>query len=64
MLTKYGFGAGRHPPRYKQGNIADEIAAEWEHLGLAQVEPTLTYSHENRAEIEADLVAEESEYER
>ncbi|WP_445240962.1 hypothetical protein [Microcoleus vaginatus] len=35
-----------------------------DHLCLAQVYPALTYYHENRAEIEAELVAEESEYER
>lgn len=49
---------------YKQGNSAEEIAADLDHLTLAQVYAALTYYHANRAEIEADLAAEQAEYER
>lgn len=49
---------------YKQGNSAEEIAADLDHLTLAQVYAALTYYHANRAEIEADLAAEKAEYER
>jgi uncharacterized protein (DUF433 family) len=49
---------------YKQGNSGEEIAADLDHLTLAQVYAALTYYHANRAEIEADLVAEQAEYER
>jgi len=49
---------------YKQGNNAEEIAADLDHLTLAQVYAALTYYHANRAEIEADLAAEQAEYER
>ena len=49
---------------YKQGNSAEEIAADLDHLTLAQVYAALTYYHANRAEIEADLAVEQAEYER
>jgi uncharacterized protein (DUF433 family) len=49
---------------YKQGNSAEEIAADLDHLTLAQVYAALAYYHANRAEIEADLAAEKAEYER
>ncbi|MEG3843077.1 DUF433 domain-containing protein [Microcoleus sp. herbarium14] len=49
---------------YKQGNSAEEIAADLDHLTLALVYAALTYYHANRAEIEADLAAEKAEYER
>ena len=49
---------------YKQGNSAEEIAADLDHLALAQVYAALTYYHANRAEIEADLAAQKAEYER
>ncbi len=49
---------------YKQGNSAEEIAADLDHLALAQVYAALTYYHANQAEIEADLAAEKAEYER
>jgi uncharacterized protein (DUF433 family) len=49
---------------YTQGNSAEEIAADLDHLTLAQVYAALTYYHTNRAEIEAHLAAEQAEYER
>lgn len=49
---------------YKQGNSAEEIAADLDHLTLAQVYAALTYYHANRSEIEANLAAEQAEYDR
>ena len=49
---------------YKQGNSAEEIAADLDHLALAQVYAALTYYHANQAEIEDDLAAQKAEYER
>ena len=49
---------------YKRGYSAEEIALEIPHLSLAQVYAALTYYHANQAEIEADLLAEEAEYDR
>jgi uncharacterized protein (DUF433 family) len=46
---------------YKQGLNPEEIADQIGHLTLAQVYAALTYYHANRAEIEADLAAEEAE---
>ena len=43
-----------------QEDIADRIG----HLTLAQVYAALTYYHANRAEIDADIAAEEAETER
>jgi uncharacterized protein (DUF433 family) len=48
---------------YKQGNSAEEIAADLDHLTLAQVYAALTYYQANKAEIEADLAAQQAEYE-
>jgi len=49
---------------YKQGNSAEEIAADLDHLALAQVYAALTYYHANQAEIEDNLAAQKAEYER
>lgn len=48
---------------YKQGNSAEEIAADLDHLALAQVYAALTYYHANQAEIEDNLAAQKAEYE-
>jgi Protein of unknown function (DUF433) len=48
---------------YKQGNSAEEIAADLDRITLAQVYAALTYYHANKAEIEADLAAQQAEYE-
>lgn len=48
---------------YKQGNSAEKIAADLDHLTLAQVYAALTYYQANKAEIEADLAVEQAEYE-
>ncbi len=47
---------------YKQGFTPEEIALQYEHLTVAQVYAALTYYHANQAEIEADIAAEESLY--
>jgi uncharacterized protein (DUF433 family) len=46
---------------YKLGLNAEEIAAEIQHLSLAQVYAALAYYHANRDEIEASIEAEEQE---
>ena len=47
-------------PPVKQGLSAEEIAAEYPHLTLAQVYAALAYYHANADEIEADLADEEA----
>jgi uncharacterized protein (DUF433 family) len=49
---------------YKQGYTPEQIADEYEHLNLAQVYAALTYYHANQAEIETELLAENSEIEQ
>jgi uncharacterized protein (DUF433 family) len=49
---------------YKQGLTPEEITTEIPHLSLAQVYAALTYYHANRAEIEADIAAEDTEVTR
>jgi uncharacterized protein (DUF433 family) len=49
---------------YKLGLSPEEIVDKFEHLTLAQVYAALTYYHANRAEIEADLAAEEAQAEQ
>ncbi len=46
-----------------QGRIPAEIAANYEHISLAQVHAALTYYHVNKEEIDADIEAEERFYE-
>ena len=48
---------------YKQGHSAEEIAAEYPQLSLAQVYTALAHYHANREEIEAELIAEKLEAE-
>lgn len=49
---------------YKRGHSAEEIADQYEQLSLPQVYAALTYYHANQAEIEAEIAADEAEYER
>jgi uncharacterized protein (DUF433 family) len=46
---------------YKLGLSPEEIADRIGHLSLAQVHAALVYFHANRAQIEADITAEEIE---
>jgi uncharacterized protein (DUF433 family) len=48
---------------YKMGEAPEEIASNFGHLSLAQVHAALAYYYANKAEIDADLEAEEREYE-
>jgi uncharacterized protein (DUF433 family) len=48
---------------YQLGMSAEQIRDQIPHLSLAQVYAALTYYHANRAEIEADLDAEQELYE-
>ena len=64
IIAETGTSLQRIAALYKQGNNAEEIAADLDHLTLAQVYAALTYYHANRAEIEADLAAEKAEYDR
>ncbi len=47
---------------YRQGMTAEEIASTYSHLTLGQVYAALAYFHANRDEIEAELAADDSEY--
>jgi uncharacterized protein (DUF433 family) len=49
---------------YKLGLSPEEIMADYPHLALAQIDAALAYYHANRAEMEADMVAEEVESDR
>ena len=49
---------------YKLGMSAEEIAAEYPHLSLAQVYGALAYYHANRDEMDAHMAAEEAESDR
>jgi uncharacterized protein (DUF433 family) len=46
---------------YKLGLSAEDIASEIPHLSLAQVYTALAYYHANRAAMEAEMTAEETE---
>jgi uncharacterized protein (DUF433 family) len=47
---------------YKQGQNAEEIARTYPHLTLGQVYAALAYYHANRDEVEAELAADDAEY--
>ena len=49
---------------YKLGMAAEEIAAEYPHLSLAQVYGALAYYHANRVEMDAHLATEEVQSDR
>jgi hypothetical protein len=46
------------------GRSPEEIADQYGHLTLAQVHAALAYYHANRDEIDAEMAAEEAEYDR
>lgn len=50
--------------RYKKGLNAEEIAAQFGHLSLAEVYAALSYYHANRQDIEDDLTAQAVEAKR
>ena len=45
------------------GHTPEEIVGNFGHLSLAQVHAALAYYYANKAEVDADLEAEEREYE-
>lgn len=47
---------------YKQGQNAEEVARTYPHLLLGQVYAALAYYHANRDEVEAELAADDAEY--
>ncbi|NEP12202.1 MAG: DUF433 domain-containing protein [Symploca sp. SIO2C1] len=49
---------------YKQGQTAESIVQSYPHLSYAQVYVALAYYHENQAEIDAELIEIDLEYER
>lgn len=49
---------------YKQGLIPEEIATEIPHISLAQIHAALAFYHANRDHMEAEMAAEEAEYDR
>lgn len=48
---------------HNMGEVPEETASNFGHLSLAQVHAALAYYYANKAEIDADLEAEEREYE-
>jgi uncharacterized protein (DUF433 family) len=49
---------------YKLGLSAEEIAAEYPHLTLAQIYGALAYYHANRSGMDAHMASEEAESDR
>ncbi|MGB3292893.1 MAG: DUF433 domain-containing protein [Phormidesmis sp.] len=62
MIAGTGTSVRRVAVLYREGLSGEEITYRMKHLSLTQVYAALTYYHANRAEIEADLAAEEAEY--
>lgn len=49
---------------YKLGYSPEEIVMDYPHLSLAGVHAALAYYHANQAQLDAELEAEQAEYER
>jgi len=49
---------------YKKGYTAEEISEQYEQLSLVQIYAALTYYHAHQAEVDANMLAEESTYNR
>jgi uncharacterized protein (DUF433 family) len=49
---------------YKLGWTPEEIVTQIPHLTLAQVHAALTYYHANQEAMEAEVAAEDAEYDR
>jgi uncharacterized protein (DUF433 family) len=49
---------------YQLGMSPEEIADEYRHLNLGQVYSALAYYHANRAEMDAEMAAEQAESDR
>jgi len=48
---------------HNMGHIPEEIVHKFGHLSLAQVHAALAYYYANKAEIDADIDAEDQAYE-
>jgi uncharacterized protein (DUF433 family) len=55
-----GVAVARVAAWYKMGMTPEEIATQYGHLSLAQVQAALAYYHANTEEIEGDLAQEEA----
>ena len=64
IISGTGVTVQRIAVLYKNGNSPEEIARKIEHLSLAQIHSAIAYYHLNREAIEADIAAEDAEYER
>jgi len=49
---------------YKQGLSAEEIGQTYPHLALSLIYLALSYYHANRLEIDAELTADDAQYDR
>ena len=49
---------------YRQGQSAEDIVRTYPHLLIGQVYAALAYYHANRKAIDAELAADDAEYER
>jgi len=49
---------------YRQGQSAEDIVHTYPHLKIGQIYAALAYYHANQAEIDADLAADDAEYDR
>jgi uncharacterized protein (DUF433 family) len=49
---------------YRQGYAAEDILRTYPHLAISQVYAALAYYHANRAQIDAELAADDSAYDR
>ena len=49
---------------YKLGHGPEEIVRKYEHLDVAGVYAALAYYHANRAEVDAEIAADEAEADR
>lgn len=57
-----GISVRRIAVLHSSGDAPEEIAGNFGHLSLAQVHAALAYYYANKTEIDADLEAEEREY--
>jgi uncharacterized protein (DUF433 family) len=61
-IAETGVSVRRIAVLHNKGEAPEEIASNSGHLSLAQVHAALAYYYANKAEIDADLEAEEREY--
>ena len=64
LIAGTGVAVRRIAVWHNTGHSIEEIAREIGHLTLAQVYAALTYYYANKDEIDADIAADEAEYDR